>query len=118
MRKLLLLAFSAVLFSCGPDREVIKFTKLDYTGKWPFTVNEIEVYCDGYKEIYMTADNGNTYALSVSAKTASQDKNRIKNIDEIWLDNPDQPGTKLPYTDFIEQGMTLCNSEQQPTAAE
>ncbi|MBF0695026.1 MAG: DUF2511 domain-containing protein [Flavobacterium sp.] len=116
MKKFLLFGFAALVLSCSPDRNGIKITKQDYTGKWPFTVNEVEVWCDGYKEIYMEADNGKTYALSVSAKTASKDKNKIYNVDEIWLDNPDQPGTKLPYTDFIERGIVLCNSEQaQPT---
>ncbi|WP_228414737.1 hypothetical protein [Chryseobacterium sp. G0201] len=46
-------------------------------------MNEVEVYCSGYKEIYCKASNGKTYALNGTAKGASHNNTDISNVTEI-----------------------------------
>lgn len=111
MKQLLILTcLSVLLFACTntTQRNSIVFKKNEYLGEWPFSVDEIEVFCNGYKEIYCTASNGKTYALNGSAKGISTNDMSINKVEEIWLDDPKYPGLKIPYTDFISQGLTLC----------
>ena len=101
----------AVIISCT-NNKTRTFKKSDYGKNWPYSVNEIEVYCEGYKEIYFKADNGKTYPLNGTAKGVSKNNFKISNIDEIWLANPDLPGTKIPYPqEFINDGLLLCPEE-------
>lgn len=99
-----------ITISCsGPaSQNTLKFTREDYPGKWPFSVDEIEVYCSGYKEIYCKTSNGKTYALNGSAKGISHNDPSISKIEEIWLDDPELVGLKLSYGDFITEGLKLC----------
>jgi len=106
--------FSLLIFiiSCSSptQRNTLKFTKYEYGDKWPFSVNEIEVFCSGYKEIYCKASNGKTYALNGSAKGVSNNDPTISKIDEIWLDDPNWDGLKISYGDFITKGLELCEN--------
>lgn len=111
MKNFILIGILAFLYGCSSDKKTIRFNKEDYSGRWPFSVNEIEVYCDGYKEIYMKASNGTIYALNGSAKSVSQNNSKIKDVGDVWLDNPDLPGTKIPYSDFIQKGLELCEDK-------
>lgn len=99
--------FSVLFFilSCSAPlaRNTLKFTKQDYIGERPFSVNEIEVYCSGYKEIYGKTSNGKVYALNGSAKGASHNDPAISDVEEIWLDDPKWAGLKISYGDFITQ---------------
>lgn len=63
-----------------------KYPQVHQTGlyrEWPFSVNEIEVYCSGYKEIYGQTNNGKIYALNGSAKDASHNDPSISKVEEI-----------------------------------
>lgn len=112
MKKLYLLLLLLSVLSCTDNlRTTLKFTKQTYTGKWPFSVNEIEVYCSGYKEIYCKASNGKTYALNGSAKGISNNDASISKIEEIWLDDPDWAGLKISYGDFIKEGLKICEHQ-------
>lgn len=101
------------MFSCSNlvQRNTLRFTKSEYGEKWPFSVQKIEVYCSGYKEIYCIADNGKTYALNGSAKGASHSNTAISNVEEIWLDDPNWKGLKISYGDFITKGLELCENK-------
>lgn len=108
--KILYLPFLLLLFSCTnpAPQNTIRYTRHEYPGKWPFSVNEIEVYCSGYKEIYCRASDGKTYALNGTAKGVSHDNPNISKVEEIWLDDPDFAGLKISYGDFITEGLVLC----------
>lgn len=111
MKQLLILTcLSVLLYACTntTKHNSIVFKKNEYIGEWPFSVDEVEVFCNGYKEIYCTASNGKTYALNGSAKGISKKDPSINKVEEIWLDDPNYPELKIPYTDFISQGLTLC----------
>lgn len=97
--------------SKSASSDTLKFTKDEYSGKWPFSVNEIEVYCSGYKEIYCRASNGKTYALNGSAKGISRKDPSISKVEEIWLDDPDFAGLKISYGDFIKEGLKICENK-------
>lgn len=110
-----ILSFLSILFliiSCNgnnsSNENTLTFKKQDYIGTWPFSVDEIEVYCSGYKEIYCRASNGKTYALNGTAKGISRNNPSISKVEEIWLDDPEHTGLKLYYTDFIKEGLKLC----------
>jgi hypothetical protein len=84
MKKIYFLSVMFLVLSCtGTTRNTLQFTKQDYPGEWPFAVDEMEVYCSGYSEIYGKASNGKVYALNGSAKGVSHDPSvsKIKNFD-------------------------------------
>jgi hypothetical protein len=110
MKTIHLIFLIATLVSCSND-DTLKFNKDEFGKEWPFSVNKIEVYCVGYKEIYCRADNGKTYALNGSAKTASSDDLSISKVEEIWLDDPEFNGLKIPYTQFVTEGLKLCENK-------
>lgn len=113
MKNFTLFSVLFLILSCSAptQRNTLKFNKQDYIGEWPFSVNEIEVYCSGYKEIYGRTNNGKIYALNGSAKGASHNDPSISKVEEIWLDDPKWAGLKISYGDFITQGLTICESK-------
>jgi len=110
MKKFCLLLLTAFIISCA-NENTLKFKKENYGKRWPFSVDEIEVYCAGYKEIYCKANDGKTYALNGSAKGASRDNPEISKVEDIWLDDPEFDGLKIPYSDFIGEGLKLCEDK-------
>ncbi|MDP1820676.1 MAG: DUF2511 domain-containing protein [Acidimicrobiales bacterium] len=50
---------------------------------------------------------GVTYALNGLAR-GSAEENGWREIDEIWRDNPDIPGTKVDIGPLIDRGLDLC----------
>lgn len=113
MKILAHLFYLFVIVSCSnpAPRNTLKFNKNTYTEKWPFSVNRIEIYCSGYKEIYCIGSNGKTYALNGSAKGSSHNNPSISKVEEIWLDDPDFAGLKISYGDFITEGLKLCENK-------
>ena len=106
----LLLSLIILTISCS-NENTLKFKKEDYGKKWPFSVDEIEVYCSGYKEIYCKTNDGKIYALNGSAKGASNNNTKISKIEEIWLDDTEFEGLKISYSEFITEGLKLCESK-------
>lgn len=111
MRKIYTLAILLTLLSSCANDNTLKYSKEEFGKKWPFSVDEIEVYCDGYKEIYCKASDGKIYALNGSAKTASKDNPNVSKIENIWLDDPEFEGLKIPYVQFITEGLKLCKDK-------
>lgn len=113
MKAIYSLLLLVLILSCSNPvpRTTIKLSKLEYGEKWPFSVDEVEVYCSGYKEIYCKASNGKTYALNGTAKGVSHNNAAISKVDEIWLDDPKWAGLKISYGDFITKGLELCENK-------
>lgn len=99
------------MLSCSNNNNTLRFNKQNYGQEWPFKVDEIEIYCAGYKEIYGKTNDGKIYALNGSAKGASRDNLSINNIEEIWLEDPNFAGLKIPYSYFITEGLKLCEDK-------
>ena len=113
MKNFALFSVLLLILSCSAptQRNSLKFNKQDYIGEWPFSVNEIEVYCSGYNEIYGRTNNEKIYALNGSAKGASHNDPSISKVEEIWLDDPKWAGLRISYGDFITQGLTICETK-------
>lgn len=113
IKELIYLPFLLLLFYCTNPalQNTLKYTQHEYPEKWPFSINEIEVFCSGYKEIYCRANNGKTYALNGTAKGVSHDNHNISKVEEIWLDDPKLVGLKISYGDFITKGLILCENK-------
>ncbi|MDF2932756.1 MAG: hypothetical protein K0R36_2087 [Chryseobacterium sp.] len=113
MKNFTLFSVLFLILSCSAPaaKNTLKFTKQDYIGEWPFSVNEIEVYCSGYKEICGRTNDGKVYALNGSAKGASHNDPSISKVEDIWLDDPKWTELKISYGDFITQGLTICENK-------
>ena len=54
-------------------------------------------------------NGGGTYAINGIARGAVKNGSaNYKDLDEIWLDNPQSAGTKIPVQPVIEIGLKLC----------
>lgn len=67
---------------------------------WPFTVASGTLACSG-QAVTFTIPEG-TYGLN----DAAQEKHPAP--DPIWADDPDNPGTRIPLTEVIDEGLKLC----------
>lgn len=63
--------------------------------KWPFTVSKVTVIIIGTK--LMVISRGSFYALNGSSEVSSL----CKDINRIWRDNPEIPGTKISLSEVI-----------------
>ena len=94
-----LLVFTICSCTSNDPRGVV-FKKSDYGDKWPFSVDQIDVYCAGptKSEIYFQAGN-NIYALNGKAQTAAENGKSAETFNtfkEVWLDDPNYPDSKIP----------------------
>jgi hypothetical protein len=86
----------------------LSVSREEFGGDWPLTVDEGTLNCEGAAEVgavTFTAPNGVTYA--VNGLAIGQD--RWPEIDAIWADNPDIPGTKKNIGPLIDRGLELCD---------
>ena len=117
-RSIILLLLVSVLFtSCGDeDAGGVTFKKADYGDKWPFSVDEINVYCAGLakNEIYFKA-GGKTYALNGKAQQAAESRRSTETFDtvnDVLLDDPQYPGSKMAVpSEFIDKAFEKCGKE-------
>ncbi len=84
----------------------------EYGTDWPFTIQSGTLNCisnniQGYKKHYVSiSQNGNTWAVNGSAMGVGT----YRPLEEIWKNNPDSPGAKIPVGDIIKRGLALCNN--------
>lgn len=79
-------------------------------GPWPFTVPEGTLLCAPYgvggnQQSVTFVANRAMYAVNGTAKGTGQ----FEDIDSIWKENPDIPGTKVNIGPMLEKGLSLCN---------
>ena len=95
-----------ILFSVGACSQAgVEVTEEEYGEEWPFTVSSGVLECRHYLEVVISAD-GNTYALNGTA----MGKRDYKELEEIWAENPEYPGSKKSVSDVIRRGLDLCES--------
>ncbi|WP_301149011.1 DUF2511 domain-containing protein [Mycobacterium simiae] len=76
-------------------------------GPWPLTVNEGTLACEplgGRLSRVTFTYGGTTYWLNGTAKAA----HTYADLDTIWRDNPDIPGTKIDIGPLLDRGAALC----------
>lgn len=71
----------------------VKINKDAFGDQWPFSVDEGILERRGMMVLFHIGQMGETYGLNGFATLKGFDL-----IDEIWLDNPDIPGTKISLT--------------------
>lgn len=86
------------LFSGGGQ----KVSKNDYGNLWPFEVDEGVVDCEKGNAAVFKA-NGKTYVLNGFA-----DAKGYTDLEPIWRENPDVPGTRINLGDFITLALENC----------
>lgn len=107
---LLCLVFS--LIGYADERSMHLINQADYGNQWPFTVPFGELNCHsrtagGYAKRDITLTFGNkAYAINGSARGKGLYPG---DLNEIWRDDPERPGSKLPVSSIIEKGLTFCN---------
>lgn len=79
-------------------------------GPWPFTVPEGTLLCAPYgvggnQQSVTFVANRTMYAVNGTAKSTGQ----FEEIEAIWKDNPEIPGTKVNIGPMLEKGLSLCN---------
>lgn len=95
----------------GSEQSSIKVSQEEYGSKWPYTIPYGTLRCEsahvaGYKKQYVTLSYaGSTYGINGSAQSSG----RFKPLAEIWRDNPQYPGSKVPDPGIIQRGVALCN---------
>jgi len=81
----------------------------DYGKAWPFTVESVDLLCDGPspKALARTSD-GTVYALSGSARSVAKDRGWLDGRD-ITKANPSMPSIKMDYSELVQRAQALCS---------
>lgn len=80
-------------------------TKAQFGDKWPLSVESGTLHCEGSKTsgaVTLYAD-GITYALNLQAQSDG-----YAQPGNIWLDDPEEAGQKIPVGPLVQEGMKLC----------
>ncbi|KLO45365.1 hypothetical protein ABH37_00790 [Mycobacterium haemophilum] len=76
-------------------------------GPWPLTVSEGTLACHplgAHLGRVTFTSGGTTYWVNGTAKAA----HKYADLDDIWRDNPDIPGTKINIGPLLDRGLALC----------
>lgn len=91
----------ATLWACAGESTTI--TEKEYGENWPFTVSSGSLECRRAHDVVLVSD-GKVYALNGKARGNKS----YRDFNEIWRDNPEFPGSKVPLGDIISRGSELC----------
>jgi hypothetical protein len=75
----------------------------DFPGEWMLTVDKGELICKAPSTIVFIAPDGAQYAVNGTATSRG-----YTDIQPIWKDNPEIPGTKINIGSLISKGLELC----------
>ena len=75
----------------------------DFPGEWMLTVDKGELICKAPSTIVFIAPDGAQYAVNGTATSRG-----YADIQPIWKDNPEIPGTKINIGSLISKGLELC----------
>lgn len=103
-----LVAALLVLGGCGSEEKSQKISSKDYGDAWPFTVDSVDLLCDGPSpKALARASDGTVYALSGSARSEAQNRGWADGRD-ITKANPTMPSIKMDYSDIVQRAQMLC----------
>lgn len=74
-----------------------------FQGEWMLTVDSGELLCETPNTVIFIAPDGTKYAVNGIAKSRG-----YADIQPIWKDNPQIPGTKINIGSLIDEGLKLC----------
>ena len=99
-----------LIAACGGGGNTI--TSEDYGSAWPFTVNEVELHCEGDSDIAAAwvEHDGKRYPLTGFTETYWKSRNRtFSDLERIWRDNP-STGAKVSIGPITRDGLAMCGS--------
>ena len=97
-----------VVAACGGGGNTI--TSEDYGSAWPFTVNEVELHCEGDSDIaaVWVEHDGKRYPLTGFTETYWKGRNRtFSDLERIWRNNP-STGAKVSIGPITRDGLAKC----------
>ncbi len=105
--KYLIVVVAIILCGCGNVKSK-KISKEDYGKDWPVSVDEGTVKCiDGTYVVFEA--QGKVYAVNDTAKDETiMSDHDWSNIEDIRLDDPADPDTKVNITPILSTGLILC----------
>lgn len=77
----------------------------DCVDPWPLSVDEGLVQCSDSLAITFWPSEGDGTIHQLNGQATQEG---YEPIDQIWLDNPDNPGTKVSLSALLKVGQTLC----------
>ncbi len=81
----------------------------DFGDAWPFTFYEGYVACHAGRAVtVMDAESGSMYPLNGAAKGKANALG-LDDLEAVWRENPQIPGTKVSVGAVIDQGIKLCS---------
>ena len=86
----------------GGDASSVQLSADQYGSKWPLTVKEGTLRCEGVQSVVFEA-NGSSYGVNGSALDQG-----FKDIHPIWKDDPALKGLKISISPLINRGLALC----------
>ncbi len=106
MRKLLFgLLLASPLAIAAPPKLI---DAESYGEAWPFTFEEAHLQCYPGKAVVVSdAETGRSYPLNGPA-TSKAGQLGLEPLEQVWLDNPTIPGTKVNVGPVIQEGLALC----------
>jgi len=104
-----LIILLSALAGCDADEKVQTVSSKDFGDAWPFTVDSVDLMCDGPspKALARAAD-GTVYALSGSARSEAKSRGWADGQD-ITKPSPTIPSIKMDYSDFVALAQDLCS---------
>jgi hypothetical protein len=106
IKKFLYIGIISILLSALVACSDAEVTKADYGDDWPLTVESGVLKCldDNGLALAIIEVNGVEYQLNGAAKSRGYD-----DIDTIWSNNPNIPGTRVSLSPLIRKALELCN---------
>jgi len=103
-----LITLLSALSGCGSDEKVQKVSSKDFGDAWPFTVDTVDLLCDGPspKALARTSD-GTVYALNGSARSIAKTRGWADGRD-ITKPSPTTPAVMMDYSDIVRIAQELC----------
>lgn len=108
MKFAVLTAGLVAAFNCAADVKVHTVTSTDFGDAWPFTVESVDLMCDGPspKALARTPD-GTVYALNGSARRIAKDRGWADGFD-ITKPSSTMPAMKMDYSNIVQIAQDLC----------
>lgn len=102
------------IFSFGASAKgMLPVAENDFGKGWAFTFKNGALLCKsnfGNAVFIVNYDNGKMYPLNGTASAATaKGKVGAFNLDDVWKEDIDVPGTKVSISPFIDAGLNNCN---------
>lgn len=100
-------ALVILIIAAAPDNEQNVITRKEYGDKYPFTIDNLSLYCEN-SAVYMKDKKLNIYPLNGLAKSKFKGHSNLKSLEDIWLiDDEKMNKIKELYPDATEEPLII-----------